>query len=233
MLNHGINHNQAQGTHTAHWGVDGAGRPSFASRNKGSQTSARLANELCLAMSQTSGLRGSGVVIKARTVRGIHRKFLFPIVRPFMIRHFNPAERSVTLPPSPWSKRMSASLAHASDWEAILTAQGSDQNISRKPDSSVSEGFVAITATESPPTSMVLLPDPIHERGMPLPKACSSPMPTWSCASCIEEEGMYDICARCRQLSGTHLTTARSPTTPVAQPTVATSLSRLMMQRDL
>mmetsp|Transcript_27017 Transcript_27017/g.68707 ORF Transcript_27017/g.68707 Transcript_27017/m.68707 type:complete len:125 (-) Transcript_27017:399-773(-) len=123
------------------------------------------------------------------------------------------------------------SFAHASDWEALL----SQESLGKVAQTST---YGTISATESPPSSMAMLPTPAAEakaeEGMPLPGAWSAARPTigadgfYHCPGCDDTDGVYDFCDDCQT------TSVSQPAGPLRSvPTDTTSYSRIMMQRKM
>jgi len=119
------------------------------------------------------------------------------------------------------SSTMSSSYAHASDWDKLI-GQDANKMFGQEIHGS---GFDVISADESPPTSMAILPSP---DSMPLPAAYK---PGANCARCDAQDGLYDFCEEC--CAAVVALSNRAAHAPVALSTCATSYSRAMMQRTL
>jgi len=116
---------------------------------------------------------------------------------------------------------MSLTYAHASDWDKLV-GQDADKAFGQE---FYRSGFDVISADESPPTSMAILPSP---DSMPLPAAYQRGA---NCERCDAQDGLYDFCDECCAAVVAKLN--RAAQVAVAPSTCATSYSRTMMQRTL
>ena len=82
---------------------------------------------------------------------------------------------------------MSLTYAHASDWDKLV-GQDADKAFGQE---FYRSGFDVISADESPPTSMAILPSP---DSMPLPAAYQRGA---NCERCDAQDGLYDFCDEC------------------------------------